>query len=82
MNLRTGEARGPPWDEHSSLSEAGTLSLEWAALDAIAGAPRPALDAAAGLEATGPDCTPLPGNDRSCPVTHSAWLPLNLRCRY
>ncbi len=67
MNLRTGETRGPLWDEHSSLSEAGTLSLEWAALDAIAGAPRPALDAAAGLEATGPDCTPLPETIAAAP---------------
>lgn len=37
VNLLTGEARGPQWDDHSSLSEAGTLALEWAALDAITG---------------------------------------------
>ena len=38
MNLGTGAAAGPAWSPLSSLSEAGTLALEWSMLDRMSGA--------------------------------------------
>ena len=38
VNLGTGAATGPAWAPHSSLSEAGTLALEFGMLDRLTGA--------------------------------------------
>lgn len=58
VNLGTGAAAGPAWSPLSSLSEAGTLALEWGTLDRMSGrddfgqlAAR-AVDAIIGLNAT------------------------------
>lgn len=37
VNLGTGAAAGPAWSPLSSLSEAGTLALEWGTLDRMSG---------------------------------------------
>lgn len=37
VNLGTGAAAGPAWSPLSSLSEAGTLALEWGMLDRMSG---------------------------------------------